>query len=121
MSGSTGKLHRWSDVEAQQITPAISRQFITGDRVTIGRFELKQGGVVPRHSHEHEQVSSVLTGRVRFVFDGGSVEVGPGEVLQIPGGVPHEVVVIEDTLVIDVFTPVREDWVTGTDTYFTRT
>ena len=111
--------HRWSDVAPQQLTPHIVRQFISTDAITIGRFQLTAGGVVPRHAHHHEQVSSVLSGRLRFVFDDREVEVGAGGVLQIPGHVPHEVHVIEDTLVIDVFSPVREDWRDGTDTYFT--
>jgi hypothetical protein len=40
--------------------------------------------------------------------------------MQIPGGIAHEVAVLEDTVVLDVFSPVRQDWLDGTDTYFTR-
>ena len=46
--------------------------------------------------------------------------VGPNEVIQIPGGLPHEVRTLEDAVVIDVFNPVRQDWIDGTDTYFQR-
>lgn len=110
----------WNDIEAEQINPTISRQFITADNVTIARFELKKGGVVPEHSHLNEQVSTVLSGTLSFHFGGREMVAGAGEVVRIPGGVPHRVDVLEDALVIDVFSPVRQDWIDGTDTYFER-
>ena len=54
--------HRWSDIPPELITDSIARQYITADRVTVARFELKRGGIVPRHAHESEQVSMVLSG-----------------------------------------------------------
>jgi quercetin dioxygenase-like cupin family protein len=120
MSARTVVRHRWADLQEEAITPAIGRRFISGDQVTVAQFHLKKGGVVPRHAHENEQVSLVMTGRLRFDVDGGSMEVGAGEALQIPGGVPHEVEVIEDAFVIDIFSPVRQDWIDGTDSYFAR-
>jgi quercetin dioxygenase-like cupin family protein len=112
--------HRWSDIAPEEITPEISRRFITGDRVTVARFELKRGGVVPMHSHLSEQVTFVISGALKFTMEGRQLVVKSGEVLQIPGNVPHEVEVVEDTLVVDVFSPVRQDWVDGTDAYFGR-
>ena len=112
--------HSWSTIPAEQINPSISRRFITGDRVTIARFELKRGGVVPQHAHENEQVSFVLDGALKFKIDGREIVVRGGEVLQIPGSVAHEVEVLEDTLVVDVFSPIRQDWIDKTDTYFRR-
>jgi quercetin dioxygenase-like cupin family protein len=105
---------------AQALTESIQRRYFTADRVTVARFELKKGGVVPRHAHENEQVSCVLSGALTFQFDDREVVVGAGEVMQIPGGIAHEVTVLEDTLVVDIFCPVRQDWIDGTDTYFTR-
>jgi len=113
--------HRWTDLPTQAITESIGRRYFTGDRVTVARFELKRGGVVPRHAHDNEQVSCVLSGALKFQFDEGEVVVGAGEVMQIPGGIAHAVTVLEDTLVLDVFSPIRQDWIDGTDTYFTRT
>lgn len=112
--------HRWDDRPGEQLTPHIFRRYVTGDGVTIARFELAKDGVVPMHSHPNEQVSCVMSGRLEFRFPDRSVVVGPGEVMQIPGGVPHEVAVLEDCLVMDVFTPVRQDWIDGTDSYFRR-
>ncbi len=120
MSAKSPLHHRWTDLPAEALTESIGRRYFTGDRVTVARFELKRGGVVPRHAHENEQVSCVLSGALKFQFDEREVIVGAGEVMQIPGGIAHAVTVLEDTLVLDVFSPVRQDWIDGTDTYFTR-
>ena len=118
MATSTLLHHRWSEVPNEAITPSISRRYISGDRMTIARFELKRGGVVSRHSHEQEQVTNVLSGRLEFVVGGQRIVVGPGEVAQIPSWVEHEVHVLDDAVVIDVFTPIRQDWIDKTETYF---
>ena len=112
--------HRWADVPSEQINESIARRFITGDSVTIGRFELKQGGVVPSHSHASEQISIVVSGALLCRIAGAETIVRTGEVMQIPGNVAHEVEVLEDTLAVDVFSPVRQDWIDKTDTYFKR-
>jgi quercetin dioxygenase-like cupin family protein len=109
---------RWSDIPSEQLNSATARKYLTGDRVTVARFELKRGGIVPRHSHENEQVSCVLSGALKFKLNGQEILVGEGEVLRIPGWLEHEVEVIEDAVVIDVFSPVRQDWIDKTDDYF---
>jgi quercetin dioxygenase-like cupin family protein len=109
---------RWSDIPSEQLNAATARRYLTAERVTIARFELKRGGVVARHSHENEQVSCVLSGLLKFKLGGQEVLVGAGENLQIPSWLEHEVEVLEDTLVIDVFSPVRQDWIEKRDDYF---
>lgn len=121
MQAGTVVHHRWSEITPEEINPSIARQYITGDNVTIARFELKRGGVVPRHAHANEQVSMVLSGALLFKIDGREMTIRGGDVMQIPGHVAHEVEVLEDALVIDVFSPVRQDWIDRTDTYFRRT
>ena len=121
MPASSVVHHRWSDVAPEQINSEVARQYITADRVTIARFELTRGGIVPRHSHENEQVSVVLSGVLLFRIDGREITVKAGEALQIPSNVAHEVEVVEDTLVMDVFSPIRQDWLDKTDNYFGRT
>ena len=112
--------HRWSDIQPEQINASIARQFITAERVTIARFELKPAGIVPRHAHENEQVSYIVSGALKFVFDDREVVVRGGELIQIPPNVPHAAEVIEDCVAIDVFSPVRQDWIDRTDSYFQR-
>jgi quercetin dioxygenase-like cupin family protein len=112
--------HRWADISPEQLTDTIERRFITGDSMTVGRFVLKRGGVVPAHAHANEQISIVLSGALRFTIDGVDTIVRGGEAMQIPGNAVHSVEVLEDTIVIDVFSPVRQDWIDKTDTYFKR-
>ncbi len=120
MASSTVTLHRWSDIPEEQINPLIARRFITADRVTMAHFVLKRGSVVPQHSHENEQVSYIISGALKFILEGREIVVKGGEVLQIPPHVPHAAEAIEDCVAIDVFSPVRQDWVDKTDTYFNR-
>ncbi len=120
MPSSTIVRHRWSDIPAESITPSIDRKFITAERVTLAHFQLKKGGVVPSHAHAQEQLSHVISGSLRFIVDGQDVLVSAGEVIQIPPGLEHEVHVVEETFVIDVFSPIRQDWIDKTDTYFGR-
>lgn len=83
-----------------------------------GMIRLKKGSHVPKHSHESEQLTYVFEGRLRFVIDGQEIVVGPGEVLVIPAWVEHEATALEDTRELDIFSPIRKDWLDGTDTYF---
>ena len=86
--------------------------------MTIARFQIKRGSVVPLHSHDHEQVSYVTSGSLKFQVGGRDFVVRAGEAMQIPSWIEHGVEALEDCEVIDVFCPVRQDWVDGTDTYF---
>ena len=112
------KHYRWADLADEQMNPSTRRRYITADRVTIARFELARGGVVPTHAHENEQVTTVLSGALKFRFADRDVIVRAGEVLQIPSWAEHAVEILEDTIAIDVFSPVRQDWIDKTDSYF---
>jgi quercetin dioxygenase-like cupin family protein len=83
----------------------------------IAHVYLAQGAIVPEHAHENEQITYILEGRLRFTLGDETIDVGAGEVLTIPPNVPHAAEALEDTLDVDVFTPPREDWLTGTDAY----
>jgi quercetin dioxygenase-like cupin family protein len=110
-------LHIWNEIPAQALSPQMSRRMIHRAMITIARLSLRAGAVVPRHGHESEQVSTVVSGRLRFVLDGCEVEVGAGESIEIPSNVAHEVRAMEDSEVLDLFSPRREDWMRGEDAY----
>ncbi len=114
------KHYRWADVTEEQMNPATRRRYVTADRVTVARFELARGGVVPKHAHENEQVTCVISGALKFKFGDREVVARAGDVVQIPSWAEHEVEIVEDTVAIDVFSPVRLDWIEKTDSYFTR-
>jgi quercetin dioxygenase-like cupin family protein len=118
MDLTTPRLFRWADLPREAVTPMLSRQLITGERVMAAQIRLRRGCVVPRHSHEAEQLSWVFSGGLRFTLAGETITVRAGEVLQIPSWVEHEAVAIRDTHEIDIFSPIRRDWLDGTDTYF---
>ena len=115
--------HRWNDMPRERVTDEIDRRVITSERMMLAHVYLKKGSVVPRHSHENEQLTYILEGALRFKIgpEGSEViVVRAGEVLVIPSNVPHEAEALEDTLDVDVFNPPRQDWLDGTDHYFRR-
>ena len=86
----------------------------------LAHVYLKKGCVVPRHSHENEQLTYVLEGALHFWLgedESEEVVVRAGEVLTIPSNLPHKALALEDTLDVDVFSPPRQDWLSGTDAY----
>ncbi len=107
----------WSQEPVEQLSESIGRQLIHTDRLTVARIYLRKGAVVPMHQHESEQVVNILEGRLRFDVDGETLDVAAGESLVLPSNVPHQATAVEDTVALDVFSPVREDWVRGDDAY----
>jgi quercetin dioxygenase-like cupin family protein len=114
------EFHRWEEMPREKVTDLLERRIITGERMMLTHVYLKKGCIVPKHSHENEQLTYVLTGALRL-WVGESQEqeylVRSGEVLVIPGGVPHRAEALEDTLDVDVFSPPRRDWLDKTDDY----
>lgn len=100
-----------SSLDLQRIWDGVHGRAIHGDRITLGVIELDADGVVPEHSHPHEQLGMCLSGSLVFRVGDESRELGPGETWTIPGNVPHEVHAgPHGAVVIDVFAPTRDDW-----------
>jgi quercetin dioxygenase-like cupin family protein len=105
----------------EKVTDVIDRRLVTGERMMMAHVYLKKGAVVPRHSHDNEQITYILEGALHFWIgedESQEIVVHAGEVLHIPSNVPHKAEAIEDTLDVDVFSPPRQDWLDGTDSYF---
>ena len=112
--------YRWDDMPKEKVSDLLDRRLVTGDRMMLAHVYLKKGCLVPRHSHENEQVTYILEGALQFWLgehEGETVVVRAGEVLTIPSGLPHKALALEDTLDLDVFSPPRQDWLDGTDAY----
>lgn len=107
----------WNRVAEEELNPLFFRKAIHGTHLTVARFRVCQSAVVPLHSHANEQISMVETGALLFVVDGEERILRAGEVLQIPPNTPHRVEALEDSTVTDLFSPPREDWIRGDDTY----
>ena len=112
---------RWDDLTVEPVTDVISRRLITGEKMMLAHVYLDAGAIVPKHSHHNEQLTYVLQGALRFWIgedEAEVIDVRAGEVLVIPAHVPHKAEALEDTLDVDVFSPPRQDWLDGTDSYF---
>jgi quercetin dioxygenase-like cupin family protein len=114
------RLHRWDEIALEKVTEVISRKIVTGERAMLSQIYLKRGALVPMHKHESEQLTYVMQGALRFLVGGEEAIVREGEVLVIPTWVEHQVEALDDTLTLDLFSPIRHDWLNGTDDYFRR-
>ena len=116
----TVRLHRWDEIALEKVTEMISRKIVTGEREMVAQVYLKKGALVPMHSHESEQITYVLQGALKFLINGEEITVREGEVLHIPSWVEHQAEALDDTFELDLFSPIRQDWLDHTDTYFHR-
>jgi len=115
--------YRWNDMPKEKVSETLDRRLITGDRIMISHVYLKKGSIVPRHSHENEQITYILEGGLRFWIgpdESEVIDVLAGDVLHIPSMVQHKAEALEDTLDVDLFSPPREDWLNKTDDYLRR-
>lgn len=81
-----------------------------GERTLMTEFLLARGSTLPVHSHPYEQTGYLVKGHIRLVIDKQEHEVTPGDSWCIPGGMEHGAQILEDSLAIEVFSPVREDY-----------
>ncbi len=121
MATQSVQQYRWDDIPLEKVTDEIDRKIINGNRMMLTQVFLKKGSVVPMHSHDNEQLTYILEGALKFWIaeeDSEPIVVSAGEVLVIPSNVPHKAEALADTVDVDVFSPPRQDWLDGTDTYF---
>jgi len=100
--------------EAQEIEmfEGVSRRTLNhGDQTSIHEIVIAKGGVVPEHTHPHEQTGYLVSGRLRFVMPGLEKELEPGDSWIVPGEMPHEVTALADSVAIDIFSPARTEYI----------
>ena len=107
----------WERMDKEVLSPTIARRIISGDKAMVAQVFLAKGAVVPEHFHESEQLTYILEGALQFQIEGQEIVVAAGEVLRIPSNVPHRAVALEDTLDLDIFSPIRHDWLKKDDAY----
>jgi len=104
----------WSNIPIQHVAEGIERQMVVGENLMICRFRFAPFLVTPEHEHPHEQTSLVVSGRVRFFVEGDERMASPGDVLHFPPRCWHGATMMdEEVVLIDIFTPVREDFLNG--------
>ena len=112
--------YRWEDIPKEQLNPDLARRLISTERMMLAHVYLDKGCIVPKHSHENEQLTYILEGVLRFRLgedESEVVDVSAGEVLHIPSHLPHMAEALQDTLDVDIFCPPRQDWLDGSDAY----
>jgi len=103
--------YRWSELPKDQPMALLERRRVIGERAMISQVQLKKGCFVPTHAHINEQFACIMSGRLHFIIgpadDKSRVEltVAAGEVLHLPSNVPHSAEALEDTVVLDIFSP----------------
>jgi quercetin dioxygenase-like cupin family protein len=100
-----------SDATPVEMMPGVTRRTLsTSERMMLIDVILEKGAVVPFHSHPHEQIGYLASGRVLFEMGDERRELGPGDSWLVPPNVPHRVTALEPSLAIDVFSPPREEY-----------
>ena len=107
------QLYNFDGVVEEKLSDKISRQFVMGANTMLVKWTFKKGAVVPLHFHPNEQVTWIIKGVAEVSSQGKIFIVKSGEVVIFPPYVPHKFVMLEDTIDIDFFTPVRGDWLTN--------
>ncbi|AOS62812.1 cupin domain-containing protein [Actinoalloteichus hymeniacidonis] len=103
-------------VDGAEAFPGLLRRVLAyNDRLMLVEHVMEEGSVFPRHSHPHEQLAYLVSGRVRVVAGDETFEAGPGDSFVVRGGVEHQVWALERSVALDVFTPFREDYVEWVD------
>ena len=115
--------YRWDEMSKEQVNAGLSRRLVTGDRMMLAHVYLTKGCIVPRHQHENEQITYVVTGALHFWIgedESEQITIRAGEVLHLPSMVWHKAEALEDTLDVDIFSPPRQDWLDKTDAYLRK-
>lgn len=101
----------YGDALAVEMLPGlIRRTLVSDDKLMICRFDLEKGVQIPAHSHPQNQAGYVVSGKIRVSVQGESSDLGPGDSYSAPSGAMHSATALERTVVVDTFSPPREDY-----------
>jgi quercetin dioxygenase-like cupin family protein len=103
--------YKFDDSGFRPLLPGIQlKTLVYGEKTSLSAFHLAKGALLPLHSHPHEQTGYLISGYMRLVVAGEVLDAHPGDSWCVPGGMEHYAEIIEDTFAIEVFSPVREDY-----------
>jgi quercetin dioxygenase-like cupin family protein len=99
-----------ADLDLEKLNETTSRRLVVGQNIMLQLVSVKAGSQPPAHAHPHEQVIWITSGRMRYrLGDAEARDCAPGSLVVIPGDVRHETWFPEDTDLIEIFSPIRED------------
>jgi quercetin dioxygenase-like cupin family protein len=103
--------HDYEGLAVVDMFPGVVRRLLaSGDRLTLVEVRIEAGSNVPEHTHPHEQAGQVASGRVHFRIGAEEFDLEPGDSYLIPGDVPHYVEAADAAILIEAFSPVRQDF-----------
>ena len=102
--------HTLHDISEREVFPGFHGRFVHSDGMTFAWWRIDDGAAVPEHAHPHEQVVNVLEGALSLTVAGEEHVLRPGDVVVIPGGTKHSARALGPSRVLDVVSPVREDY-----------
>ena len=105
--------YEWASLPQTPMTPQINRRLVSGEKLMFVQLSLERGAIVGVHSHPHEQMTHVVSGKLEFEAQGEKRTLNRGEVALVPANIPHGAVALEDTVTLEAFSPPREDFLSG--------
>jgi unsaturated pyranuronate lyase len=101
----------WASVPIEKVTDGVERQMVWGERLMVCRLRIAPRVVTAVHSHPHEQITLVERGRVLFTIGDTQRTASAGDVLHFPSQMSHGATMLdEEVVLIDIFSPIREDF-----------
>ena len=110
-------IHTWNTIKEDALNPLAGRKALHGKMITLARFRFDKGNKVAMHHHANDQITTVASGSVRMTCGEEEFVLKAGDMVVVPPDVPHGNEALEDTVIIEIFSPVRQDWITGDDSY----
>lgn len=107
---TNANFQKWVALPATPVNEKINRRHVSGEKLMSVELTMAKGAVVPLHHHPHEQITHVISGKIEFEAAGDKRVMGPGEVVHVPSNLPHTATAQEATVMIEVFSPPREDF-----------
>ncbi len=102
--------HKFSDIPEKDLVEGIKGKYIHTDNNTVGLINIEEGAVLPAHSHVHEQITQVISGKLEMTIDGITKVLESDSITVIPSNAIHSANALTNCVVIDTFFPVREDY-----------
>lgn len=98
-------------INPKEVAPGFHGRFVHGDNISVAHWEIKAGSSIPAHQHVHEMIVNVISGKLELTIGDEVKILESGMGATIPSNIPHRATALTDCYVIDVFHPVRADYV----------
>ena len=104
------KLYKWHEVPVEQLGGGITRQLIKANNMMMSQIFVPKGVTFPGHRMASEQMTIFVKGAAIYESDDARIEAVEGDIVHIGADVEHNDLITEDTIVLDIFSPPRQDW-----------